>query len=60
MKENNIIYDLKIKLERERSKNKVLLEIIKDINKCIENSKKFINHKDDLIRTVKNPFISNK
>ena len=51
-----MIQDLKDKLEREKSKNKVLLQILEDTHKCIINGKKFIDDKPAVIATIKNPY----
>tara|TARA_R110000751_G_scaffold294390_1_gene402326 strand:+ start:284 stop:475 length:192 start_codon:yes stop_codon:yes gene_type:complete len=52
-----MIQDLKDKLEREKSKNKVLLQILEDTQKCITNGKKFLDDKPVVIAKIDNPFI---
>lgn len=52
----DMIQDLKDKLEREKSKNKVLLQILEDTHKCIINGKRFIDDKPAVIAKIKNPY----
>ena len=52
----DMIQDLKDKLEREKSKNKVLLQILEETQKCITNGKKFLDDQPAVIAKIKNPY----
>jgi hypothetical protein len=52
----DMIQDLKDKLEREKSKNKVLLQILEDTQKCITNGKKFLEENPVIIAKVYDPY----
>ena len=51
-----MIQELKDSLEREKSKNKVLLQILEDTQKCITNGKKFMEDEPIILGNTKNPF----
>ena len=51
-----MIQELKDKLEREKSKNKVLMQILDDTQKCIINGKKFLAEKPIIIAKAHNPY----
>jgi len=52
----DMIQDLKNELEREKYKNKVLLQILEDTQKCISNGKKFLDEQPAVIAKIKNPY----
>ena len=51
-----MIQELKDSLEREKSKNKVLLQILEDTQKCITNGKKFMEDQPVILGKARNPF----
>lgn len=51
-----MIQELKDKLQREKSKNKVLMQILDDTQKCIINGKKFLEEKPVVIAKVQDPY----
>ena len=52
----DMIQDLKDKLEREKSKNKVLMQILEETQRCITNGKKFIDEKPAIIAKIKSSY----
>lgn len=52
----DMIQELKDKLEREKSKNKVLLQILEETQKCITNGKKFLDEQPAIIAKINNPY----
>lgn len=51
-----MIQELKKQLEKERSKNRVLMQILEDTQKCIINGKKFLEEKPVVIAKVHDPY----
>ena len=57
MIKKDMIQELKDELQREKSKNKVLTQILEDIQKNIINGIDFINDQPVLIAKIDNPFV---
>ncbi len=52
----DMIQDLKNELEREKSKNKVLMRILEETQKCISNGKKFLDEQPAVIAKIQSPY----